>query len=256
MKLKIINLNVWFGGQLWDSMVAFLKSEQPDILFLQEVQQSNNLSYGPQFNTLEMLTPEINLPHVAFGATMRRLSDNKSTLVESPLWGTAILSKFPLTQKDLIFYDLPYNPAWTGGDPEHTVPRALQYATCSVDSKTLHLFNNHGIWGHNGGDTPRRLNMSKIIIEAVRGKSPAILAGDFNTNERTQSINQIGEVLSDVFKNERATSFNVSRKPVDSGYKNAVVDFLFLSKDIKVISHHSPPVDVSDHLPLICEIEI
>lgn len=40
------------------------------------------------------------------------------------------------------------------------------------------------------------------------------------------------------------------------GYATAVVDMIFVSGDICVTSKSCPKVDISDHLPLVCEFEI
>ena len=58
-----------------------------------------------------------------------------------------------------------------------------------------------------------------------------------------------------MFKDELKTTFNMKRK-TDPGYAAAVVDMIFISKNIEVISHDCPQVDISDHLPLVCKFNI
>ena len=48
MKIKVITLNVWHGGRLWDELMAFLKSEDADVLILQEVHSELDGSTIPQ----------------------------------------------------------------------------------------------------------------------------------------------------------------------------------------------------------------
>jgi hypothetical protein len=37
LKLKVVSLNLWHGGRLFDEVVAFLRAEAPDVVMLQEV---------------------------------------------------------------------------------------------------------------------------------------------------------------------------------------------------------------------------
>ena len=46
------------------------------------------------------------------------------------------------------------------------------------------------------------------------------------------------------------------KRKTDPGYAAAVVDMIFISKNIEVISHDCPQVDISDHLPLVCKFNI
>lgn len=257
MKLKFIHLNIFMGGLFWDNLVSFLKSEQPDILAMQEVYECADPNAQPRFNTLANLQKVLALPYKAYAPTMRRMSEGKIFLSPAPLWGTAFLSKFPLTQVSTHYLDVPYNDHWIDdGQYETSVPRAMQYATADVGEAALHLFNVHGIWSTHGKDTERRLAMSKMIVEKIQDKHPAILCGDFNVNEGTESMNLIGHTMTDLFRGERVTSFNMKRKPADSGYKDAIVDFVFTSPDVRTLSHKQPNVDASDHLPLVCEFEL
>ena len=115
-----------------------------------------------------------------------------------------------------------------------------------------------GIWGLDGGDNSARFKMSDIIVEQIKDKEKVLLAGDFNLKPNTQTIKNIEKYLTNVFKDELKSSFNLSRKNLEKfpGYATAVVDMLFVSSDIKLLTHSCPQVDVSDHLPLICEFEV
>ena len=97
--------------------------------------------------------------------------------------------------------------------------------------------------------------MSKIIRDQIKDKENVILAGDFNVRPDTKTIHNIEKVLKNVFKDELVTTFNMKRK-TNPGYATAVVDMIFISHNTAVVSHSCPPVDISDHLPLVCEFNI
>jgi endonuclease/exonuclease/phosphatase family metal-dependent hydrolase len=80
---------------------------------------------------------------------------------------------------------------------------------------------------------------------------------DLTNPQRTQSVAKLEEKLTNVFKDERITSFNPKQKDfATTGYAYAVVDMVFVSPNIKVLSHTQPQADVSDHMPQIVEISL
>ena len=123
-----------------------------------------------------------------------------------------------------------------------------------ANGTNLHVFNTHGVWGEDGNDNERRLAMGEMIIKAILGKEHVILGGDFNTDEKSQTIANIEQHLPNIFKGERTTSFNMRRKNPALNYSTGIVDFIFVSSDFKVISHASPDTDISDHLPLLATL--
>jgi endonuclease/exonuclease/phosphatase family metal-dependent hydrolase len=111
-----------------------------------------------------------------------------------------------------------------------------------------------GVWAHDATETPAQIEMGNRISKYVQGKNNVILAGDFNVNEGTQTIDLLGESLSNIFKGERRTSFNMTRKGPQ--FSEAVVDFVFTSPNIKVADHHTATADVSDHQSQIVVLEL
>ena len=105
MKVKVINLNLWFGGKLFDSALSFIVKENPDILLLQEVYDGKDSSFPKNLRTLEILKKELNLKYFYFSpAFLEKLKDGKK--VER---GNAVFSKFPIKSKNTIFYDIYLN---------------------------------------------------------------------------------------------------------------------------------------------------
>lgn len=253
MKFKFIHCNILNGGRLMDNLVEFLRQERPDVLAMQEVFDGREPAREPRFRSIAVIGKAAGLAHVAFAPTQNQVVGD-STLP----YGNAVLSRFPVTQTGVWFYDVPFQERLAVADRGFThFPCNLQHVTIGLDGEPLHVFNTHGIWDRHGRDNPRRLQMGQTIADRMAGLRPAILCGDFNVNEGTKTIDRLGEKLTNVFApDRRKTSFNVGRKPKNSGYVKAVVDFIFTTDDLKVLSHRQPDVDVSDHLPLVCEFEI
>lgn len=255
MQLKIISLNLYEGGLLFDAIFNFLDKEQPDILLLQEVNNSSEKELAQHFRSLEVLKnhfPEWEHRYDPEFVAVRPQG-------KIPI-GNAIFSKFPVQKNWHHHFGIPYgefvSPPVDNDFSKH--PKNIQCCQIEINGSMYLICNLHGIWGLDGKDTPERLAMAETILNQLQGYQNIILGGDFNVQADTQTISKIEKKLKNVFKNSLTTSFNPKRKNLSKfpGYATAVVDVLFVSDNIKVVNKKCPQVDVSDHLPLIVTIEI
>jgi endonuclease/exonuclease/phosphatase family metal-dependent hydrolase len=243
---------MWLGGKLFENIKKFIRHEQPDILALQEVHHAEYAPTEKEWHTVQKLTNILGYTHYAYAPSMAKNQEGGKKIQ----YGNAVLSRVPIRSTRSIFYDVPYNGAYEDIPNDYRfTPRNLQHAELDAGSTMLHLFNTQGIWGFDGKDNPRRLNMGKIIAKEIAGKIPAILAGDMNVQENSKTIKKIERHMSNVFKGELKTSFNLRRKPADK-FSEAVVDMIFASPEIKIGRHYTTHDNVSDHLALVAEIEI
>lgn len=261
MKVKILNLNVWIGGILWENIVDFLKTEDPDILMVQEIYNGDSSFSKIQYRSFTQLKEILGYEYALFAATFIEESDQRddSGKFKEVVQGNAVYSKFPLSEVSNTFYDVAFGKR----DPDdaskyHVTPRYLQHVTANIENKNLHILNTQGIWGEHGNDTKRRLKMAEHILNEAGNNTPLVLAGDFNVNEKTKTVDKLRENFKSIFYDTMVSSFNLPRKDLEygPGYATSVVDMMFVSKDLKVISKRVPEVDVSDHKPLVCEVEI
>lgn len=255
MRVKFISLNLYEGGLLFDNVLKFLKEENPDIVAFQEVMNGKDKSIDKNLRTIEVLKDFFDSWNFHFAPEFMSVRGKLKVEI-----GNAIFSKFPINKSLISNFGIPYGEydvSPPSGDFS-THPKNIHCCEIDIKGQTHTVCNLHGIWGLDGGDNSARLKMSEIIIEHIKGKEKVILAGDFNLKPNSQTIKNIEKYLTNVFKNELKSSFNLSRKNLEKfpGYASAVVDMLFVSGDIKLLTHSCPQVDVSDHLPLICEFEV
>lgn len=250
MKLKFITLNVWYGGKLFDEVVTFLKKENPDILAIQEAYDEKDEHLDRAYRTLAVLSKELRLAYSSFAPEFRLHINGSSAVM-----GNAILSRFQMKEMGAVFFRELFGDIYGSVRAEIPFyPRNLQHVMVDVHGRMLHVFNTHGVWGEDGLDNPRRLEMGRKIVQQVQGKERVVLSGDFNVNQGTKTIGMLAEVLKDVFEGELITSFNMKQKS-GQGFGTAVVDRIFVSDDIHVLEHYRPDVNVSDHMPLVVELE-
>lgn len=252
MKTKIININLWQGGNLMDNILDFFSKEKPDIVTLQEVYNGGN-DLPANFQSLSILKKYFSGWHYYFSPAF--LEVKKIGKFDS---GNCVFSKYPIVSHKTFFYDVPYgerDESDIGAMPFN--PRNLQQVTLTVNKKNIDIFNTQGIWGLDGGDNDRRLAMADTIIKNIETKNTIILTGDFNIRPDTETIKKIEKKLINIFKSELKTSFNIKRKSAHKdGYARAVVDMMFVSKDLSPEKHYCPNVDISDHFPLVAIFDI
>ena len=127
------------------------------------------------------------------------------------------------------------------------------------DNNILNICNTHGnARPGDKQDNPDRLRQSQNIIDFFKDISgPKIIGGDFNLNLNTKSVqmfenngyrNLIKEFNIPTTRNKIAWDQYVN--------KQLYADFIFVSPDVKVTHLSVPNLLISDHLPMILEIEI
>lgn len=251
MELTFICLNLWYGGKLFDEILAFLREENADVLALQEVYNGQESALPRQYRSFDVLGKTLGYPHRAFAPAFY---DHRADGTMDQ--GNAILSRFPILSTSTRFYDNPYDHEYVESGPDFSpTPRNILHCVIDANGTDVHVFDTQGIWGFDGEDNERRLSMADVIVDEVSGKEPAILAGDFNVKEQTQTIQNIERPLKSVFKGELKTSFNLRHKK-GGGFATAVVDMVFVSPDVRVIDHRTSHANVSDHIPLVCRFSI
>lgn len=252
MQLKFITLNLFEGGLLFEKIISFLRKEQPDILALQEVYNGLGKSISKHLKSVKFLSRELNGFDYFFSPEL--IDNRKEGKFE---YGNAIFSRFPIVFSETIFLNSTLreirNANRRGGYDKD--PKNMQHILIRPNNENINVFNLHGIWGLDGKDNKRRIKMSNIIVDKIKEEENVILAGDFNLPPNTKTIQKIEEHLTNVFKDELTTTFNVKHKD-NPGYATSVVDMIFISKNIKVVDHYCPNLDISDHFPLVCVLEI
>lgn len=248
---KLMNINIWKGGRLFDDLVKYIRHEDPDILACQEVYNSENLQISKNYRTIlefKKIFPEYNY---SFAPAFKEVVEDGK--IEN---GNAIFTKFEIVNSESYFYDIPYGEEdESKTDDFSRQPRNLQYVELSLKDRTLHVFNTQGIWGFDGLDNQRRLKMADTIVNIINSKEPSILCGDLNVDQNTETIAKIERKLKNVFSRELQSTFNMEIKK-EGGFSKAVVDMIFVSQDIKVFDHYCPSVSISDHLSLVANLQI
>lgn len=243
--MKLIQLNIW-GGRLEKPLLNFLKEQNPDILCLQEaidIKQGKSAMYA----ATEEIQTAINAQNIFFSPVfsfnyMNRKAD----------FGNCIITKLPIIGEHSAFTGKEYIPDfdWLEHDPNM---RNFQHATLKTPHGNLNILNHHGhhIDSHKNGDD-ESMRQCKLIADYIaKLDSPTILAGDFNLGPYSESIGQLNSLLIN-----QSISHGLKTTRTSLTHKQEVCDYVFTSKDIKVVDFAASDDMVSDHKALILEFEL
>ena len=255
MSLKVIQLNLW-KGRFFDEACEFLRSESPDVVFLQEVTTGGlNLYKDQKADLFEELKVRLGISGV-YDCVMRfkQLPDD--------CFGNAILSKLPIiksqvvTMRDggLFEYDFEHK-----GDLEKDrpyVPRHLLDAEIDAHGTKIHAICIHGAWTRPPTDTGEALRQADIIVDHIKslGDEPFIVGGDFNMPPESKVIKKISAVSKNLMEGlDISQTLNPRIHTLkDKGF---LVDYIFTSWHFSVKSIEIAQVDISDHLPVVAEVD-
>lgn len=268
--MKIISLNT-YSGTIFEPLMNFVEEQAPttDVFCFQEIMSSETSTVlqterGMRKNLLQELSNRLT-GFQRFFAPVQENFDLTPLPREVVYWGIATYVKntLPLSQTGDFFLCNGYNTY----QPKSyaTLGFNALYTTIAVADKQVTLCNIHGISEPgNKLDSPERLKQSEKILTFLQ-KQPGekIVLGDFNLFPETQSIKIFEQAgLRNLIKEcgIQTTRGSLMRqifpqygKP-PNGFQE-FADYTFVSPGIKVKSFEVPDLPISDHLPMILEID-
>lgn len=231
--MKLLFLNLWHG-KLFEPLSDFLASQPAvDVFCFQEADAAI-------IDHIETV-----LPDYVFIRTEKRLDERNGYFL-----ATAYRSDLVLADSSVV----------SESDPETGLGLLVRV---EHQGKKWTILNVHGIPHATAGadtkrDTPSRILQSSAFLEAVAGiDDPIIIGGDFNLLPDTESIelfrragyrDLIGEYGVPTTRNHLAWD----RFP---GEDFKYSDYVFLSPGQTVRECSVLDIEVSDHLPMIVEVE-
>jgi endonuclease/exonuclease/phosphatase family metal-dependent hydrolase len=266
--MKLISLNVALFERNNDGLSEFVSHNPADFLCLQEVSRrvdsradealiskdaidSVSLDYEYQF-----FAPVSSFSH--FQTTSFHGRDvfkfDYGGFIEA---GMYVKSKYPITFGKNVYLQNQYSliTDWSNWPKEEY--RSVQVIDIRIDAqKKVRLINYHGFWSKDKQDIPRTKLASESIIKLAKEVTyPVIICGDFNLFPDTESIKILDRQFVNLCEEYEVTTTRPSTNELHSNARN-VVDYIFVSKEIKVNNFEVVNCDISDHLPLIVEFDV
>lgn len=256
--MRIISLNIWGGKIGKEKLLSFFQSHvaSTDVFCLQEV-------WAAPYPHLEGRMAGGRVLHNE-NIMARALGDIAATLPgHTALFSSLVGENYGLamfvrkefqvleTGEVFVYKQKGYISETDVGD--HA--RSIQYVTLAHGAEKITIVNFHGLWNGKGKkDTEDRIQQSKNILECTsKLGGEYILCGDFNLLPDTESLKLFETAgLRNLIKEYGISSTRTSfyTKPE----KHA--DYMFVTKGIQVKDFQVLPDEVSDHAPLLVDIDL
>lgn len=250
-RLKVVSLNLWHGGRLFDEIVAFLRDEDPDVVMLQEVYGGTDPNLERRLRSVSALRAELDYPYWHFAPAFKQIMDEGE--IDQ---GNAVLTRLPIVKREAMPYGPPYRALRDEPKEWPTEPRVIQWVGLETSVGEVNIMNFHGAWdldGDNFGESRRVMSMA--LLSAIKGKRNVILGGDTNARATNPALRALETPLRPVFDPPPTSTFNMRHKD-NPGYATSAVDLMYVSPEIQVLERECPDVDISDHRPIVVTLEI
>lgn len=201
-----------------EAIAKELQELNPDIIALQEVDQG--LPRSGFVHQAEELAKRLKMNYA--------YSPSINFVVGT--YGNAILSKYPIQSKQSYML------------PSSREPRSLLEVQVDYAGKPLMIYATH--FGHTKKE--RASQMSALYEHVKQGKNnhPAILLGDFNTDQQDPLLQPIRQLLIDPMYNQNERFVTIE------GQASKQIDHIFISKDFTLDYATTTTKSRSDHYPV------
>ncbi len=262
MKLLCLNIGIKIDNS--DEVCDLIISQNADIVVLQEVMRHFDDSVSHMYKSERIIrnTTKTILPFAFFGPLFIAKDFTKNGKIHRNLGGfveqgNEIFTRFKINEATNEFYygHYSYDSDRTNFyRDDHS--RAVQVIELNINDKKLQIINVHGTYSKDKQDTKRSIKQCNYILNvAKRKKIPTIIAGDFNLFPDTESINILNKQFRNLINEYGITS---TRPSFDDGMDRGdnIVDYIFISDDIKVNNFNIINTQISDHFPLFLDFDI
>ena len=248
--LKFIQINI-YKGQYLDDLMRFLKDQNPDFISMQEVTAGEMNLCDKNLDLFEYFKKELSLNGVI---------DKVMKPVDSPngYLGNAVFSKYQITgSKTLVLKTFEDFTLAKFNDFKSFVkfPRNLLSAESDLNGQKIRAISWHAAWTAPPTDTEETLRQAKLVAGFLKNlKEPFILGCDMNAAPQSRTAGLVNAVANNLMMNSGVLQTNHPKvhKIAPRGF---LIDYIFTSSHFKLKKLEVPEVTISDHLPVVAELE-
>lgn len=243
MKIKLLTANIWRYYE-WENrkekLIRFLKQENADIVFLQEVAYDERLKDKWE-NQVEEINEQAGYPSTTFGKLMEMEKWHEKPIGWTMFYGFGILSKYPIKHSEVII--LP--------SVEKNKKFGFMHVTIRADKGDIDLINVHFENTNKGSKEQLRQTLNWCKEKGIK----PLIAGDFNMKivEDLKEVAEKDYEISYLIKSYNSfmpTEFSHDKVPI-------TLDYIIIHKEkFKFIEMDCINSDISDHNPLVAEINL
>ena len=218
-----------------------IKSLELDVFGLNEVfEQGPGEQYSKQ---TEKIASTIGYEYYAFSVGCKmEWSDSVDVI------GNAIVSKYPIKSVETT-------PVLAPNENERVPEQNLWYENRVIVKTVVSIKNIDIVFiaTHFGLNKSERLRMVDSLIDIINTESrPIILMGDFNTSPDNEELAPLLKKLNNVAE----TVGKKYEKTFESSNPSVTLDYIFVTKNFKVVDFQVVNKILSDHFPITAVLEI
>lgn len=246
MEITVLQWNIWYKEDI-QNIAKFLNENKPDIICLQE------LTINSKDQTIKD-TPAYIAEQLGYNYYFKELPI-ESTDGESLMIANGIFSKYPISKSRFVWTTNPNRPS--GYNYEL---RVYVEVTLKIDNKEVIVGTTHMSFTHRFEGTPNKDNeTAHLLKELERHQDSYVFTGDLNALPGSNTIKSIEELLVNAgpdLKLKTWTTKPFSYNGFEANTLDWRLDYVFKTKDIKVLSSEILNTQFSDHLPILTKINI
>ena len=246
MNISVLQWNVWYKEDI-DSIVEFLRNHPADIITLQEMpisHESFKIKGSP-------------------GYIAKQLGYNyfhKDMPIEDPDGKTrtlanGILSKFPIINSRFAW--IKESKGAGGYDDEF---RAYVEISLNIEGKEITVGTTHMSYTHKFEPTESKIAETDMLLKEInKHLQNYIFTGDLNATPESYTISALSKIMQNAgpsMNQKTWTTKPFSYNGFVASTLNWRLDYIFATKDIKVVSSEILKTKYSDHLPIRAQFEI
>lgn len=245
--MKLLQLNCW-GGKLGTSLIRLIEAEQPDIVCLQEATDLHERP-GSVLMPMSHFLPSNKYPHTFFVPTF-----SYRYMHELANLGNSIISNQPFVFTNSFFVNGSFTKDIESLDDGETYNvRNVAHTVVQLEGGICNIVTHHGYHSANGKDgSAENERQLKLIAEYIRKlEGPVILTGDFNLHPNSKSLKPINDLLINL-----AVKYDITSTRTELAKRQEVIDYIFVSEDVKVNDFYVSEMIASDHKALILDFSV
>ncbi len=257
MTLSFLQLNM-NGDNYWDTLVAFLKIHDFDVIQFQEVCGKGTIAgnLNTKIDCFEALKELLKDTHNGEIAITQRYASSPTAYLAN---ATFYKKKFSLIDVNVLTLHNNPKPFPKTETNYESVGRKILHLTLNIHGKYISFINTHFAWAPTPKELPHQTKQGKILLEYLRKvQRPLVLTGDFNMDPDQPTIKEINTLARNLIsENNIINTLNPRMHAVAGMNLDIAVDYIFVTPDITVNKFNVlENEDLSDHLGLTAEIEI
>lgn len=245
MRIKVLQWNIWYWEKI-NNIVQQIKATDPDVICLQEV--SINGQANRNINAAEFIKKALSF--YSYFKIAQHLNDDDDI-------GNSIFTRFPITSTSFHFLQKqsdkpPIDFAHEG--------RLYVEAQLDIHGFPLTVGTAHLSYTHQFEQTEAKEKEANNLLKILQSKNEKyIFTGDLNAPTDSYTVTEISKILTNCGPSNEELTWTT--KPFDyQGFSVKTLDwrldYVFATKDIKVVSSEIIKTEYSDHLPILVTLNI